>query len=76
MLRKLYHGSRHIIKKPLFGYGKNIMITASASTAQKTSTWRRNGQPVLIKTVKRQRGDLYITQIMDEEMKSDDARLR
>lgn len=25
---------------------------------------------------KRQRGDLYITQIMDEEMKSDDARLR
>ena len=25
---------------------------------------------------KRQRGDLYITQIMDEEMKSDDSRLR
>ena len=25
---------------------------------------------------KRQRGDIYITQIMDEEMKSDDARLR
>lgn len=25
---------------------------------------------------KRQRGDLYITQILDEEMKSDDARLR
>ena len=25
---------------------------------------------------KRRRGDIYITQIMDEEMKSDDARLR
>jgi hypothetical protein len=25
---------------------------------------------------KRQRGDLYITQIIDEEMKSDDPRLR
>ena len=25
---------------------------------------------------RRQRGDLYITQIMDEEMKSDDSRLR
>lgn len=29
-LKEIYHGSRNIIEKPLFGHGKPIMIMALA----------------------------------------------
>ncbi len=81
MVRKIYHGSKDIIEKPVFGYGKTYndyglgfyctdsldMAKEWGSTQAAYFNMERN---------KWQRGDLYIVQILDEEMKADDSRLR
>ena len=62
MIHTIYHGSERRIEKPTFGLG----YAANDYGLGFYCTERH----------KRQKGDLYITQILDEEMKLGDARLR
>ena len=78
MEKTIYHGSDHIIEKPKFGYGKPYETADSKEWYKKKAfrdqTARR--QYFDVERNRRQRGDLYVTTILDEEMKPNDPRLR
>lgn len=71
MIKKLYHGSASI---KFLGYEPAQSGEWYAKKMLRDQTARREYFDV--ERNKRQRGDLYITQILDEEMTPDDPRLR
>ena len=89
MEKMIYHGSDHIIERPEFGYGKTyndygtgFYCTENPNMAKewyKKKAFRdQSARRQYFDTQRnhRQRGDLYISTILDEEMKPDDPRLR
>lgn len=88
MVRTLYHGSPNIIEKPIYGYGKpyndyglGFYCTGSLDMAKEWGGGKDRDKSARreyfsVERNRRQKGDLYITQIMDEEMMPGDARLR
>ena len=64
VLKTIFHGSNKIIEKPLLGCGKvrNDYGLGFYCTEDLNMA--------------KERGDLYIVQILDEEIKPDDLRLR
>lgn len=121
-MKKIYHGSKDIVTKPTFGYGKpyndyglGFYCTDDMRLAKEWGVdFNRDGYAnqyeiecedlvlldlnggqynilhwlavllenrecdviIDVERNRRRRGDLYIAQIMDEEMRADDARLR
>ena len=84
----LYHGSKDIIEKPIYGQGKkyndyglgfyctdNIELAKEWYEKMKRDKSARR-EYFDVERNRRQRGDIYITQILDEEMSPDDKRLR
>lgn len=67
----LYHGSNKIIRTPQYGAGKQkVDATKMARDSRARQEYFSSRKDP------RKRGDIYMLQILDEEMKADDPRIR